>query len=72
MGFGVPLDHWFRVELRDQTRDTLLARNAQCHDWVQRKQIETMLSDHQSGKTDHSQRLWSLLMLENWFQRWHA
>ena len=72
MGFGVPLDHWFRVELRDQTRDTLLARNAQCHDWVQRKQIETMLSDHQSGKTDHSQRLWSLLMLENWFQRWRA
>ena len=72
MGFGVPLDHWFRVELRDQTRDTLLTRNAQCHDWVQRKQIETMLSDHQSGKTDHSQRLWSLLMLENWFQRWRA
>ena len=72
MGFGVPLDHWFRVELRDQTCDTLLARNAQCHDWVQRKQIETMLSDHQSGKTDHSQRLWSLLMLENWFQRWRA
>ena len=72
MGFGVPLDHWFRNELRDQTRDTLLASNAQCHDWVQRKQIETMLSDHQSGKTDHSQRLWSLLMLENWFQRWHA
>ncbi|HIA62142.1 MAG TPA: asparagine synthase (glutamine-hydrolyzing), partial [Planctomycetaceae bacterium] len=72
MGFGVPLDHWFRNELRDQTRDTLLASNAQCHDWVQRKQIETMLSDHQSGKTDHSQRLWSLLMLENWFQHWIA
>ncbi|MBT4695071.1 MAG: asparagine synthase (glutamine-hydrolyzing) [Planctomycetaceae bacterium] len=72
MGFGVPLDHWFRNELRDQTNDTLLASNAQCHNWVQRKKIETMLSDHQSGKTDHSQRLWSLLMLENWFQHWIA
>jgi asparagine synthase (glutamine-hydrolysing) len=72
MGFGVPLDHWLRNELRDQTRDTLLASNAQCHNWVQRKQIETMLNDHQSGKTDHSQRLWSLLMLENWFQHWIA
>ena len=70
MGFGVPLDHWFRNELRDQTCDTLLAGNARCHDWVQRKQIDTMLSAHQSGKADHSQRLWSLLMLENWFQHW--
>ena len=72
MGFGVPLDRWFRNELRDQTRDTLLASNAQCHDWVHRKQIEIMLSEHQSRKTDHSQRLWSLLMLENWFQHWIA
>ncbi|MEC7565649.1 MAG: asparagine synthase (glutamine-hydrolyzing) [Planctomycetota bacterium] len=70
MGFGVPLDHWFRHELHDQTRDTLLASNAHCHQWIRRDKIVSMLDQHQSGKTDHSQRLWSLLILENWFNRW--
>ena len=71
MGFGVPLDTWFRHELREQTNDSLMSENAKCHDWINPKSIQRLLREHHSQKRDHSQRLWSLLMLENWLQHWH-
>ena len=70
MGFGVPLDAWFRQELREQTHDSLLASNAKCHQWIKAEQIERLLKEHHGNKRDHSARLWSLVMLENWLQQW--
>lgn len=33
MGFGVPLEHWFRNELRELTHDTLLSESARINGW---------------------------------------
>ena len=70
MGFGVPLDHWFRNELRELTRDVLLSGSASCHQYVSRRGLEQMLDEHAAGRRDHSQRLWAVLMLETWMQCW--
>ncbi|MEE2685068.1 MAG: asparagine synthase (glutamine-hydrolyzing) [Planctomycetota bacterium] len=70
MGFGVPLDHWFRHELRDLAHDVLLSESACCHQYVHRQGLQKMLDEHASGRQDHSQRLWAVLMLETWMQRW--
>jgi asparagine synthase (glutamine-hydrolysing) len=70
MGFGVPLDHWFRNELKDLAHDTLLAESAACHQYVKRESLQQMLNEHIAGRRDHSQRLWAVLMLENWMQCW--
>ena len=70
MGFGVPLDHWFRGELQELTHDVLLSGSASCHQYVSRRGLEQMLDEHATGRRDHSQRLWSVLMLETWMQCW--
>ena len=70
MGFGVPLDSWFRQELREQTYDSLLSASAKCHQWINAWQIEILLKEHMTRKRDHSSRLWSLVTLENWLQHW--
>ena len=70
MGFGVPLDHWFRHELRDLAHDLLLSDSACCHQYVHRQGLQQMLDEHAAGRRDHSQRLWAVLMLETWMQRW--
>jgi asparagine synthase (glutamine-hydrolysing) len=70
MGFGVPLDHWFRGELQELTHDVLLSGTASCHQYVSRQGLEQMLNEHTSGRRDHSQRLWAVLMLETWMQCW--
>jgi asparagine synthase (glutamine-hydrolysing) len=65
-GFAVPLDHWFRNELRDYTRESLLDRDASIASYLDRSEIERTLEQHQSGAADGSAKLWALLMLETW------
>jgi asparagine synthase (glutamine-hydrolysing) len=66
MGFGVPLTHWFRNELRELPGEVLLAADARVRDYVRPEAIRTMIDAHQAGTADHSLRLWVLLQLEMW------
>lgn len=65
MGFGVPIDHWFRDELKEMVYDTLLSDKAIGRGYFRRDYIERMLERHQSGET-WQYLIWNLLMLESW------
>lgn len=70
MGFGVPLDHWFRDELRPLTHDVLLSESTRCYEYFRPDVIRRMVEDHEQGRFNHCYRLWTLLMFELWLQRW--
>jgi asparagine synthase (glutamine-hydrolysing) len=70
MGFGVPLDYWFRSELRELTRDTLLADSAQIRCFFRPQAVGKLVQEHEQRVFDHSARLWALLMLESWLRQW--
>ena len=70
MGFGVPLDHWFRGPLADFAREVLLDRKTVGRGLFRQQAVDSLLNDHISGRFDHSYRLWSLLVLELWQRRW--
>jgi asparagine synthase (glutamine-hydrolysing) len=70
MGFGVPLDYWFRGELKDLTADMLLSPNARCHAFFRPEAIQSLWDAHQQNHFDHSARLWAILMLEEWLREW--
>jgi asparagine synthase (glutamine-hydrolysing) len=70
MGFGVPLDHWFRHELRDFARDLLLDGTARQRGYFRPEAVRRLLDEHQSGRFDHSPRLWALLFFEVWHRGW--
>jgi asparagine synthase (glutamine-hydrolysing) len=65
-GFSVPLDLWFRGHLKDLLRDVLLSRRCTGRAYFNRHVIEAMIDAHTSGRADHQQELWGLLMLELW------
>ena len=67
---GVPLDHWFRNELREFTREILLDRQTLDRGYFRPEAVQLLLDDHQSGRFDHSLRLWALLVLELWQRQW--
>ena len=66
MGFGVPLDHWFRHELRPLVEDILLAPSTLERGLFRPEQVRRLVAEHVRGLWDHSYRLWSLLVLELW------
>lgn len=70
MGFGVPLDHWFRGELRDYVRDVLLDPRTTERGYFRTDVVQRMIDDHQAGRFDHAYRLWALLVLELWHREW--
>ena len=69
MGFGVPVAKWFREEMKDFVRDALLSPAALGRGIVKPEMISKYVNEHTSASRDHSFQLWTLLMLELWFQR---
>ena len=66
MGFGVPIDRWFRHELRELAYDTLLDARAAGRGLLRTDEVRRYLDDHVAGRAHHHHRLWALLMLELW------
>jgi asparagine synthase (glutamine-hydrolysing) len=66
MGFGVPIDHWFRHELREMAYDVLLDARARQRGYFRPEVVRRYLDEHVQGRANHHPRLWSLLVLEQW------
>ena len=70
MGFGVPLDYWFRGPLNDVAREMLLDPAAHIAEYFRPEPIRQLLDEHAAGRFDHGYRLWAMLFLERWFREW--
>jgi asparagine synthase (glutamine-hydrolysing) len=68
MGFAVPLDRWFRGELKSELRAILLDPVALGRGLFQPEAVTTLIDEHVDCRRDHAQQLWTLLMLELWFR----
>ncbi len=66
MGFGVPLDYWFRGELRDYIRDILLSQRHLERGYFRREAVEKLVENHVTGRVNAQYSIWNLLMLELW------
>jgi asparagine synthase (glutamine-hydrolysing) len=69
MGFGVPLGHWFRGRLQSFLRETLLSEASLKRGLFKPEAVTQLVELHTRGERDYSHQLWTLLMLELWFQR---
>ena len=69
-GFSLPVDQWFRSDLKELAYDTLLSRISAERGLFRRKYVRRLLDEHSGLARDHHHRLWVLLMLELWFQMW--
>lgn len=69
MGFGVPIGHWFRGAMQPFLREILLSEKALGRGLFRPEMVRQLIDSHVAAKADHSHRLWSLLMLELWYQR---
>jgi asparagine synthase (glutamine-hydrolysing) len=70
MGFSCPVDQWFRNELKEFAYDVLLSRRASERGLLRRDYVRRLLDEHCTRARDHQMRLWTLLVLELWFQIW--
>ncbi len=69
MGFGVPVGKWFRGEMKDFVREVLLSQKSLERGIVKPEMIRKYVEEHTDATRDHAFQIWTLLMLELWFQR---
>jgi len=62
-GFAVPLDRWFRQNLKDLTHEALFSTDDGILD---RAFLKKIWDQHQKGTYDRSAHLWSVLMFRKW------
>jgi asparagine synthase (glutamine-hydrolysing) len=67
LGFPVPIRHWLQAgELQDWAYQTV--GTSQAGELIDLSAVTLMLDEHRSGVSDHSRRLWTVLI----FMLWHA
>ena len=67
-GFAVPLSVWFKGDLKQNAIDTLL-HSSFLNEYLDKNQIEKILSHHQKGMRDYSAKIWSLLFMDEWLKQ---
>ncbi len=68
MGFGVPIDQWFRGPLRDLVHGSLLSRTFLDRGILSADFVHYLLSEHDRGRRNNHHQIYALLMLELWFE----
>jgi asparagine synthase (glutamine-hydrolysing) len=68
-GFGVPLDRWFRQDLRSYVDATLSSPTASVRQHLLGEGLDRLIAEHMSGARNHGHALWTLLTLEVFLRR---
>ena len=66
-GFGVPVDLWFRNELKIEIESLLSQELIERQGIFNYKIVKTLLDEHLSGKENHKGKLWNLFVFQKWY-----
>ena len=69
MGFPVPVGKWLRGDYRELVSEFILGERTLDRKTFDRDRLQSLVTEHNSGRQDHSLRLWSLLNLEIWWRQ---
>jgi asparagine synthase (glutamine-hydrolysing) len=68
-GFGAPLRHWMRFELRELLGDILSTESLKRRGLFEPLSVHSLIADNDSGRADASYTLLSLMCIELWCRR---
>ncbi len=70
-GFGVPIKYWMKNELKQFVEDVLFNKNNSIQEFVNMDFVKKIYTAHNSTKIDFSDKLWLLICLELWLNKYY-
>ena len=67
-GFSVPLKTWFVGNTRSVAASVATSERLRDTGWFQAAGLQSLVDEHASGLRDHSQRIFSLVVLDEWLE----
>ncbi len=71
-GFGVPVGHWVRHELRDWADHLMSAESLRSSGVFHPKKITAFWQAHRDGRLDEPYAIWPVIMLQAWMEEHKA
>lgn len=71
-GFAIPVGDWLRGPLKSWAQDLLSTDKLRREGIIDPAPVARAWKEHLSGKQDHSQRLWTVLMFQSWLENGSA
>ena len=68
-GFGIPLDEWFRNQLRPEIERSLSENAIVKQGIFNIDYVKQILEEHFSGKVNRKSEIWALLVFQKWYAR---
>jgi asparagine synthase (glutamine-hydrolysing) len=68
MGFAIPINEWFRAELKHFLIDNILSSKSLTRGYFHPQSIKRIAADHFKHRENYGHQLWGLLMFELWHQ----
>ena len=70
-GFRLPLDRWFRSDLKKFAEDRILNAPAGFYEVFDHSALEDFLKRYHNSRIDYSDHVWALLWLSEWFTQYN-
>ncbi len=70
MGFGVPIEKWFRGDLHTYASDILLSDRAVKRGFFKPEALKSLLNTHRHTNINYANHMWALLTMELWFREY--
>jgi len=71
-GFAVPLDAWFRSDLKELVEDLLLAETARYRRVLRHDCVRRIYQEHKNRVRDRGDELWTLMNFELWLRKYRV
>ncbi|WEK21285.1 MAG: asparagine synthase (glutamine-hydrolyzing) [Candidatus Pedobacter colombiensis] len=68
-GFTMPLQDWFRNELKEYVLDHLTVSELKSIPGINVKRTQEIIQEHMTGKWNRSPQIWKLLVLSQWLKK---
>jgi asparagine synthase (glutamine-hydrolysing) len=69
-GFGMPISKWLRGDLRELAQDLFSRERIERDGLFEYDYVNSLLSNHLAGRQDNRKPLWTLLVFQEWYDRY--
>ena len=69
-GFSMPVNNWLKGDLKKYAYSHLLSQKFKNRNIIKKESIKTILDTHMNTSVNTSYTIWTLLMLELWFEEY--
>ena len=68
-GFGVPVDHWFRNDLKNELIRLLNKEFMEQQGIFNFGVVQKLIHEHLQGRENHKSKLWNLFVFQKWYEK---